>query len=59
MHTSTPADGLLPVGSALTKCSDDALVNEGAEAPKPRFSPVKMRKSTPAGRALHVGSVST
>ena len=41
------------------ECSDDALVDEGAEAPKPRLSPVKMRPSTSAGGFLHAGSAST
>ena len=41
MRTSTPAGGLLHAGSALTKCSDYTVANQGAEAPKPRLSPVK------------------
>ena len=43
--------------SALTKCSDDALVDKGTEAPKPRLSLVEMRMLTPAaGDLLHAGS---
>ena len=45
--------------SALTKSSDDALVDKGAEAPKTRLSPMKMRMLTPAGSLLHAGSAST
>ena len=45
--------------SALSKKSDDALVDEGAKAPKSRLSLVTMRKSTPAGGSLDAGSAST
>ena len=40
-------------------CGDDALVNQGAEAPMPCLSPVEIRKSTTAGSVLHAGSAST
>ena len=43
--------------SAITKCSYDALVDKGAEAPKPRHSPMEMCMLTPtAGGVLHAGS---
>ena len=45
--------------SAFTKCSNDARVNEGAEAPKSRLSPVEMRTPTHADVLLHPGSAST
>ena len=38
----------------------DALINEGAEAPKPHLPPVKVRMvSSPADGLLHAGTVST
>ena len=37
----------------LTECNDDAPVNKGAEAPKPRLSPVQRRRMLiPAGGLL-------
>ena len=39
-------------------CKDDALVNKGAEAPKPCLSPVKMRKLTAAGGLMPAGTSS-
>ena len=45
--------------SALSEYSDDALVDEGAKAPKSRLALVTMRKSTPAGGLLDAGSAST
>ena len=45
--------------SALSKYSDDALVDEGAKAPKSRLSLVTIRKSTPAGGLLDADSSST
>ena len=44
---------------ALSECSNNALVDEGAEASKPRFLCKKVRKSTLAGGLLHAGSAST
>ena len=41
---------------ALTKYSDDFLVAEGVEAPKPGLSSVEIRTSTHTGGLLHVGS---
>ena len=40
-------------------CSDDALVDNDAEAPNMRLSPVEMHLSTPGGGLLYAGSVST
>ena len=45
--------------SALTICRDNALVDEGAEAPKPRLSPREMFTSTSVGRFLLAGTAST
>ena len=43
--------------SALTKCSDDTLINKSAEAPKPHLSPVEMYMLTStAGDLLHTSS---
>ena len=44
--------------SALTVCRDDALVEKGAEAPKPRLSPVETRITLASG-LLHAGLAST
>ena len=44
--------------SAPVKCNGNALVDVGAEAPRPRLSPVEMRMLTPAGGLLHAGSAS-
>ena len=54
MSWTSFGDTAEPLG--LTKCSDDALVNKGAEVPKSRLSPVEMCTSTPAGGLLHAGS---
>ena len=40
-------------------CRDDALVNKGAEAPKPCLSPMEVRTPTAAGSLLPAGTVST
>ena len=45
--------------SALTKCSNDALVDEGVEAPKPRLSPVEIRTPTPPDGLLPAESTPT
>ena len=44
---------------AAEKIVGDALVDGDVEAPKPCLSPVKMRKSAPAGSLLHTGPAST
>ena len=59
MRLTSLGDQELTKPQAFSEYSDDALVDEGTEAPKPRFSPVKMRKLTPVGSLLHVGSAST
>ena len=45
--------------SALLIGRDDALVDKGAEAPKPCFSPVEMRTPTTASGLLLTGTGST
>ena len=46
-----------PKSSTPEKTIGDALVDKGAEAPKPRLSPVEMRMLIPAtGGLLHAGS---
>ena len=40
-------------------CRDDALVDQGAEAPKPCLSPGEMRMTTTAGGLLPAGTVSS
>ena len=40
-------------------CRNDVLVENGDASPKSCLSPVKMRKSTPAGGLLHAGSAFT
>ena len=45
--------------SALTKCSDGALVDEGTKAPKPRLSFGEKRTSTHVGGVLQAGLAST
>ena len=48
------------IGPPAPPCSrDDALVSKGAVAPKPCFSPVKMRTPTAAGGLLPAGKAST
>ena len=54
-----PALVVQPNLQKLLKGIGDALADERAEAPKPRLSPVKMRKSAPAGGLLYTGSAST
>ena len=44
---------------AFTVSNHGALVDDGAEAPKPRRLPVKMRMLTPTSGLLHTGSAST
>ena len=39
IHKSSPAGIALHNGSALTECSDDTRVNEGAKAPKSCLCP--------------------
>ena len=40
-------------------CMDDAMIDKGAEAPKPRLSPVEMHTLTAAGGLLPTGTAST
>ena len=56
MSCTSFGDEKITEPSVPTKCSDDALVDKGAEAPKLRLSPVKMRMLTPAASGLlHAG----
>ena len=43
----------------LPRCRDDAMVNKGAEAPKPCRSPVETRTPTVASGLLPAGTAST
>ena len=49
--------GMIAVPSAVP-CKDDALVNRGAEAPKPCLSPGDIRTTTTAGGLLPTGTAS-
>ena len=56
--TSSTSFGMIPEPPTLPR-RDDALVDKGAEAPKPCISPVKMRTLTAAGGLLPACTAST